>query len=227
MTKKELPQFPDRLDHARLVALAKRRLGGLDDHAEYVVSLALMKWARISADRRGVARIEQVIKTEAYSFIRSERRSRERDTRAVNDRGLAIGGTGRPYSDYDLVVLRNALAETIQRMGATVTAGDIEVFELLVEGFSPSEIVRRTDLTRHQVRRSRLLWQELLRTTLSTPNLSQSPSSSALSDQSSDEIDDVLLDTPMNELMSDEELSAFLRTDKLADLIEQVRDEDS
>ncbi|MGI9614219.1 MAG: hypothetical protein ACR2QO_15010 [Acidimicrobiales bacterium] len=162
-------QFPERFDYARLVSLAKRRLGGLEHHAEDVVSLALMKWARISTDRRGVARIEQVIKTEAYSFIRSERRARDRDTRAVNDRGLVIGGTERPHSDYDIVVLREALAETIRKTGATVTAVDLEVFELLVAGCSPSDIVRRTDLTRHQVRRSRLAWQELLRRTLAEP----------------------------------------------------------
>ena len=170
-------KFPDisrRGDYARLVALAKRRLVGLEHHAEDVVSLALMKWARISADRRGVARIEQVIKTEAYSFIRSERRSRERETRAHADRSLPTDGSARPHSEHEAMLLRRSLVETSRRAGVPITATDIEVLELLLVGFSPSDIVRRTDLTRHRVRASRRKWQDLLRRTMAEPEPSRS-----------------------------------------------------
>jgi DNA-directed RNA polymerase specialized sigma24 family protein len=171
-------RFPDiskRSDYARLVALAKRRLVGLEHHAEDVVSLALIKWAKISSDRRGIARIEQVIKTEAYSFIRSERRARERDTRAHTDRSLTTDGQDRPHNEHEAVLLRRSLAETSKREGITITDVDREVFELMLVGFRPSEIVRRTDLTRHQVRRSRQMWQQLLRRTISEPAASRSP----------------------------------------------------
>ncbi len=165
----EFPDISQPADYARLVALARRRLVGFEQHAEDVVSLALIKWARIPADRRGIARIEQVIKSEAYSFLRSERRARERDTRSVSDRSLAVGATSRAHTAQDAVELRQALAETIRSSGVTVTATDVEVFELLLSGLSPSDIVRRTSLTRHQVRKSRKLWQKLLRRTLAEP----------------------------------------------------------
>ena len=53
-------------DYRDLVRLAERRLVGYEHLAEDVVSRTLIKWASISTEKRGVARIEQVIKTEAY-----------------------------------------------------------------------------------------------------------------------------------------------------------------
>jgi hypothetical protein len=171
-------KFPDiskRAEYARLVALAKRRLVGLEHHAEDVVSLALIKWSRISSERRGVARIEQVIKTEAYSLIRSERRARDRDTRAHADRSLNATGSVRPHNDHDAVLLRRSLVETSLREGVVLRSVDLEVLELVLAGFSPAEIVRRTDLTRHQVRRSRRTWQDLLRRSMIESEVSDEP----------------------------------------------------
>ncbi len=157
------------------MALAKRRLVGFEHHAEDVVSLAMMKWARIAPNRGTVARIEQVIKTEAYSFLRSEQRARDRDTKAFGDRALPIAGTARPHSDQETVLLRRALAETCRRERAAIRARDIEVLELLLAGFSLSEVVRRTGFTRHQVRTSQKVWQDLLRKTISEPTADRSP----------------------------------------------------
>ena len=163
------PDMSNRADYARLVALAKRRLVGYEHHAEDVVSLALMKWARIPADRRAVARIEQVIKTEAYSFLRSERRWRERDTRSVTDRSLAVGLRAEPTTTRKPCCSAGLWRRRFGRSGTTITATDVEVFELLLVGFSPSDIVRRTSLTRHQVRKSQQLWRQLLQRTLAEP----------------------------------------------------------
>lgn len=167
--KEHIPgEFPDisRAEYQRFVALAKRRLVGFEHHAEDVVSQALVKWTRISASRRGVARLEQVIKSEAYSFIRSERRYRDRDTRVFADRSSPVAGSSLPHNDNDVVLLRLALAETSERAGIAITTDDVEVFELLIAGYSLSEIVRETGLSRHSVKSSRRKLQELLSRTL-------------------------------------------------------------
>ena len=170
--KEHIPgEFPDisRGEYQRFVALAKRRLVGFEHHAEDVVSQALMKWTRISASRRGVARLEQVIKSEAYSFLRSERRSRDRDTRVFADPSLPAAGPSRPHNDHDVVLLRLAIAETSRRVGISLTTEDVEVFELLNAGYNLSDIVRLTDLSRHNVKSSRRKLQELISRTLLEP----------------------------------------------------------
>jgi tetrahydromethanopterin S-methyltransferase subunit A len=88
MTRKEYTpeEWPDvRGDYQRLVGLARRRLVGFEHHAEDVVTRAVMKWATIPAAKKPVARIEQVIKTEAYSVIRSERRLKEREGKVARN----------------------------------------------------------------------------------------------------------------------------------------------
>ena len=74
--------------YSRLVQLAKCRLVGYEDHAEDVVSQVLIKWSALPPDRASVARIEQVIKTEASSWRRSEQRLHARERRAAADRAL-------------------------------------------------------------------------------------------------------------------------------------------
>lgn len=159
--------FPDILkrgEYQRLVALARRRLVGLEHHAEDVVSQAMIKWANIRPERRAVARIEQIIKTEAFSLIRSERRWRNRDTRATGDPTNPIAGNSRTFTDQEVVVFRQTIAEAIKRTEVPVTRQDLEVLELLMAGFSLSDIVRRTGMTRYQVRRSQGRWKVILRT---------------------------------------------------------------
>ncbi len=167
--KANLPgEWPDPTEwgYERLVRMARRRLVGYEHLAEDVVSQALMKWSRIAPSKSRVARIEQVIKSEAYSMIRSEQRRRDRETRVVHDRSSSRhhGGSsldGHDPGDQALCVLRQALIATCKREQIRVTAIDTEVLELLFGGCSPAEVARITGLSRYKVRRSRHLWADV------------------------------------------------------------------
>jgi DNA-directed RNA polymerase specialized sigma24 family protein len=151
-----------RTDLPRLVALARRRLVGHEHHAEDVVSRSLIKWARIPESKRGVARIEQVIKSEAYSLLRSIQRARARDT------SIALHPAGNSDPDdgaRSLALLRQAMAETCKRHRIPVTDADVELLELLVAGLTQEQAARAMGIPRHEVRRSRATWQRVLRLT--------------------------------------------------------------
>ena len=146
-------------DYQRLVRLAERRLVGYEQHAEDVVSRALMKWAKISPEKASVAHIEQVIKTEAYSVLRSMNRSRVRET----GHALHQSGDGdRPAEERNYVLLRQAMAETCIRHRITITTVDIELLELLLAGLTQEQACRDMGLSRHQVRCSRAIWQRVV-----------------------------------------------------------------
>lgn len=169
MTGKEYTpeEWPDvRGDYDRLVSLAKRRLVGLEHHAEDVVARALMKWATIPAGNKSVARIEQVIKTEAYSVIRSEQRLQARQSRYVRDPTSAAGGAGRSSGDLEFCLLRRAIVETCKREGIVLTQYDVEVFELLLAGYDMTGIGRCTGLSRYEVTKARAKWQNVLSMTI-------------------------------------------------------------
>ena len=155
-------QWPSNLSHddyRRLVLLAERRLVGYQQHAEDVVSRALMKWAKISPEKAGVAHIEQVIKTEAYSVLRSLSRSRVRDT----GHALHQSGDGDPAAEErNYVLLRQAMAETCIHHRITITTVDTELLELLLAGLTQEQTRRVMGLPRHQVRRSRAIWQRVV-----------------------------------------------------------------
>ncbi len=158
-------RFPDltrKGEYQRLVALARRRLIGLEHHAEDVVSRAVMKWATIRPETRALARIEQIIKTEAYSLIRSERRARDRDTRAATDRALSGGGSARPHTDQEVAVFRHSIVEAIEAAQIPVGRQDLEVLELLLAGYSVAEITRVAGLSRYQVRQAQQRWRTIL-----------------------------------------------------------------
>jgi DNA-directed RNA polymerase specialized sigma24 family protein len=158
---------PNEWGYDRLVNLARRRLVGHEYLAEDVVSLALMKWSRLPPDKASVARIEQIIKSEAYSMLRSEQRRREREARVAHDRS-SPGCFHRPGQyvtdpgDQALSLLRQTLVATCKREKILITAADIEVLELLFSGCSPSEVARITGLGRYKVRKSRLRWASVL-----------------------------------------------------------------
>lgn len=148
-------------EYQRLLRLARRRLVGHEHHAEDVVSRAVVKWRSIPAHMLGVARIEQVIKSEAYSVLRSEQRWRARDTRFVGDPSLhpswASGAT-----DHELSILRRTLAETCKQHRISITDLDVEVLELLFAGLAISAVVRVTGMPRHRIRQSRDKWKRVL-----------------------------------------------------------------
>lgn len=156
------PDLSEPQEYRRLVALARRRLVGHEHHAEDVVSRAIIRWYAIPAEKGGVAQIEQVIKSEAYSLLRSEGRASNRDTAAFRDRGLALGDCYRATVDPDIVVLRRAIAHYCHEAKISLDASDVEVLELLFAGYSMAEIVRTTKLTRYDVKRSRALWRRIL-----------------------------------------------------------------
>jgi len=158
----EWPDISRRGEYQRLVKLAKRRLVGHEHHAEDVVSRALIKWSMIPSGKASVARIEQVIKSEASSVLRTELRSRQRDTRAVHDPALPTGSTCSRSEGHELRLLRRAAAEVCKREDIHLTTADVEVFELLLIGHSLADVARVTLLSRHQVRRSQRKWRRIL-----------------------------------------------------------------
>ena len=158
------PDLSEYGTYERLVKLARRRLVGCEHHAEDVVSRALMKWHTISPDKRGVARIEQVIKTEAYSVLRSEHRLRERETRFVRD-PVCPSPAITQRDDHEICLLRRAMAETCKRHDITITTAEVEILELLFGGRTPSAVVRLTGLSRYEVRKARRKWQHIVNLT--------------------------------------------------------------
>lgn len=146
-------------DYRKLVQMARRRLVGHEEHAEDVVSQAVLKWLRIDSGKHNVARIEQVIKTEAYSTLRSLHRSRERDTRATGDR--ALSGRGRD-DDRAHALLRQALVQVARSEGIELTSFDVELLELLMAGFTQQQAAAVMGVDRHRVRRSRARWRRIV-----------------------------------------------------------------
>ena len=165
MARKEYTpeQWPDvRGDYERLVALARRRLIGFEHHAEDVVSRAVIKWATsIPVEKKPVARIEQVVKTEALSWVRSEQRRRDRERKVAHDPTLR-SGQADAVDEIDRRLLRREIAQLCRRERRTLTPCDVEILELLFAGYSLSAIVRHTGLTRHEVKKARAMWRDIL-----------------------------------------------------------------
>ena len=166
-TPGDWPRISER-ERERLVALARRRLGGYEHLADDAVSRTLMKWIRIPAHKKSVARIEQVLKTECWSILRSERRTRERETRAATDPSLTSRGEHHVEREMEFRLLRRALAETCERERIRLTVLDVEVFELICCGFNLAEIARSLDAPRHEVRRAQMTWRQVIKLTLSS-----------------------------------------------------------
>lgn len=161
------PEISEQDEYERLVRLARRRLVGYEHHAEDVVSRALIKWASIPSHKRSVARIEQVLKTEAYSLLRAEHRARERDTRVASDPSLRSKVATQTQGDVDYRLLRQALAEACRQERVRLSTIDVQVIEMVFAGFNLAEIERSLGVPRHEVRRSRNKWRRLAQLVLS------------------------------------------------------------
>ena len=159
-------QWPELTDdeYRRLVRLAKRRLVGHHHHAEDVVSRAIIRWRDLPAAKQGVARIEQIIKSEAYSLLRSEHRSRLREQKSIHDRS-SPGNDAHGNDIGELGLVRQMLADACRQQHFTPTVADIEVIELLFAGYRIADIVRVTGLSRYEVKRSRERWRRILHVT--------------------------------------------------------------
>ncbi|MFV0524090.1 MAG: hypothetical protein ACK5RL_06290 [Acidimicrobiales bacterium] len=169
MADQEVP-IPDwsngRFDRRHLLRLARRRLVGWEHHAEDVVNRAIVKFEQLPAEQRPRARIEQIVKTEAYSLLRSEQRRRDRETGYVTDPSLPVAGRRQATTAFDVVVLRQAIAATCREEEMEVSVVDIEVFELLMAGYSLAEIGRMGAFSRHEIVTSRDNWRRIVRRVL-------------------------------------------------------------
>ncbi|MEM8925742.1 MAG: hypothetical protein AAGD35_19745 [Actinomycetota bacterium] len=154
------PDLEEAGAYQRLVRLARYRLRGHEHHAEDVVSRAVLKWRHLPADQRAVGRLEQVVKSEAFSFLRSEQRAKERDTRVTSDRSISGASAA---AAADLRELRRAIAQTCQRHEIELTALDVEFFEQIVAGFSMADVARNCGANRYEVRKVRDKWRRILR----------------------------------------------------------------
>jgi DNA-directed RNA polymerase specialized sigma24 family protein len=161
--------------YQRLVALAKRRLAGYESHAEDVVSRVLVKWQSLSTEKQSVARIEQVIKSEAYSLLRSEQRLKDREVRAVADPAASSGALAANERAHDVGMLRMALAETCRRSGIPMSIVDVEVLEMLLAGYNLAETAQATGLSIYEVKRSRARWRFVCTSTMRGAPAEDSP----------------------------------------------------
>ena len=151
-------ELDDDGEHKRLLRIAASYLRGAEHHAEDVVTRALMKWRTIPADRQPVARLEQVMKSEARSLLRSERRAQDRERRWAADRAL----TSNPDEidrHLELWELTDSLIATARSVAVEIDQDDLVILDLMLQGMRVADICRCTTLTRYQVRRSRAKWQ--------------------------------------------------------------------
>lgn len=143
-------------EYRRLAHLARRRMIGVCEHeAEDVVSLAAEKWRRISPEKAGVARMEQVVRSESDSMVRSAGRRLARDHNATVDPSLSP--RARATEKFNLLFL--ALEQTADALGIELTDDDRLVMVMLFAGYSITAIEEHSDLTRHQIRTSKTRWQ--------------------------------------------------------------------
>lgn len=161
----------------RLVGLARSKLGSYGSHAEDVVSRVLIKWTFIPAEKASVARIEQVVKSEALSLLRSESRLKHREARVASD---PTTPTRRSVShsaehEHEFIALRIALATTCKREHIGITPTDIEVLELLLAGHTLASTARAMGITSYEVKRSRARWQHVYSRTFSEPTTDAAP----------------------------------------------------
>ncbi len=148
--------------YERLVRLARRRLVGWELHAEDVVSRALLRWQAMPRDLPR-ARIETLIRSEAYSVLRSEKRRSEREHRASNDRATAFNHLAHQLVAGDaLPTIKLDIARACRQSGIPISALDLEVLELLFAGYTVADATRAMALPRHVVKRSRERWRQIL-----------------------------------------------------------------
>ncbi len=149
--------------YARLVRLAERRLSGQELAAEDVVMNAFIKWTSIHPGKRDIARVEQVIKSEAASWRRSEQRRRAREANYATDPTRCSQPPTTSVVGLDLVILLDVLEQTATRRGIVVDSEDRTILGLLLDGMSISEVARKTNKKRHSVKKSRERWQLIWR----------------------------------------------------------------
>lgn len=150
--------------YRRLVRLAKFKLGGSQASAEDVVSRAIIRWRSIDPQKRGVARIEQVVKSEAASLSRSEWRRRSRESLYSTDRSRS------PWAptEIHMSLLLQDLEHVADTVGIAISESDRQLLEVLIDGVPMTHAANSLGLTRHQARRSRDQWRLVFQSIEST-----------------------------------------------------------
>ncbi len=156
-------EWPDVTEgtYERLVKLARLRLVGFERHAEDVVANAFIKWRGIPPEKASTARIEQVVKTEAMSLLRSERRLRQREQAVTTDRSSEHSAWTRSLNEMQ--ELRHALVDTCTKNNIELTRFEVEFLDLTMAGFDHYAIVRHTGVTRYEVRKARDKWRRVIK----------------------------------------------------------------
>ncbi len=147
-----------RSGYSYLVRLAEIRLVGYESGAEDVVANSLVKWQSIDAAKAGVARIEQVIKTEAASWRRGEERRRARERRSAQDPTIGFAVQSSTPLELEAVLVGETLNTTLERENVPVSEKDLQALEMLYDGHWMSSVSAELCTSRHSIRRSRQVW---------------------------------------------------------------------
>ncbi len=144
--------------HDRLVRLARRRLVGWEADAEDVVHVAYIKWASLSSSAADVARIEQVIKSTAESWRRSDKRRSARE--AKYEMGQArVPDDLAELTEVELSLMVGELELFALRVGISIEQTDLEVLRSLLAGISMTQIARNMNQRRTDIRKIKGRWQ--------------------------------------------------------------------
>lgn len=148
-----------RAGRRRLTWLAERYLIGWPHAAEDVVVDACVKWAAMKPRFGSRPRLEQVVKTTAISWSRSEQRRLARQGRHIEYAGAERSNLDQVSHEMDLRLMVQEV--TVSAVGAGLRIDDLDrlILRLLLDGESMAEVSRRLGCGRSRVRTSRLLWQ--------------------------------------------------------------------
>jgi DNA-directed RNA polymerase specialized sigma24 family protein len=145
-------------DYRRLVALASRKLVGYGYLAEDAVSRALVRWSQLPATTQR-ARIETIVRSEALSLLRSEKRREHRESRVCRDPSSPVGRAAHGDDGY---LLRQVIVAHCRQKAIELSAADLEVFELLCAGATLAELTRELGMPRHRIKAIRDKWRSIL-----------------------------------------------------------------
>lgn len=145
-------------EYRRLVALASRKLVGYGHLAEDAVSRAFVRWSQMPATTSR-ARIEVVVRSEALSLLRSEKRREQRERRVCGDPSSPLSHV---VHHDDAYLLRRVIVAHCRREAVALSAVELEVFELLCGGASIAELTVELGLPRHRIKAIRDKWRRIL-----------------------------------------------------------------
>ncbi len=154
--------------HERLVWLARRRLVGWEADAEDVVHLTYVKWASLSGSTADVARIEQVVKSAADSWRRSDNRRIAREAKYEGRRARSHDPEA-DYTEIDLSLMVRELELLAIGFGVSISETDLKILRHLLDGESMTQIAAAMNRSRYEIRQARGRWQHVWKMSLVGP----------------------------------------------------------